>query len=381
MNYNTGYIGLASIDGQAYPSITQKGLKDIFESCYVPMDDGNKVLVQPDRKTISQRGYGNVVKRKPVKVPSGNRPGITNQDVITRHNTNVSVYTDFPKGAGSKDTQIAWRDGTYDEAVLSATRKPRGEVPDQTFADILSNNPRWSEYALASQTGANVFGNIQVAREVAKAIADQESIGKSPAVASLIRDLAEAGVPLVDIRRITEFMRSVNRDRYAREIASDIGITNQRLIEELGNILPVDRDVSSRASREAIKRFIQEQRRQERNQDMAQEGTLPAFMPGAPPPAPMSPADMRLLVEREIAQRQYASPSLRNLYEQQYTRQTDNGLGRSRDSVARINNDLRIGTVREPEAMRMASRGLEFMNMERRGQSNPMFPGVRSRGY
>ncbi len=166
MNYNTGYMGLKSIDGQAYPAITQKGLKEVFESCYVPMDDGNKVLIDNDHKTMSQRGYGGFVKRKPVKVPQGNRPGITNQEVVRRYNTNVSVFTDFPKGAGHTDTQIAWRDGTYDQAVLSATKQIRGEIPDQTFADILRTNPRMAELALQAQAGAVAYGDSLARKEI-----------------------------------------------------------------------------------------------------------------------------------------------------------------------------------------------------------------------
>jgi hypothetical protein len=339
MNYNTGHIGIASIDGQAYPSITQKGLKEVFESCFVPMDDGNKVLVEPDRKTISQRGYGNIVKRKPVKVPKGNRPGITNQEVPTKHYTNVAVYSDFPKGVGKTDTQIVWRDGTYDEAVLSATKKPRGEVPDQTFSDLLRSNPRWAEYALSAETGANVFGSIQRGREVAKAIAEQEAIGKTPAERTLIIELATAGVPLVDIRRITEFLRNRERERVVREIADTLNIRSERLIDELRNIIPGGGGVSESAQRMAIQRYLEEQSRQERNRDLANRGEIPPFMAGARPPNVIAPSEMFRQVELEMRRR---------------------GIRQNGGGAEDIFN-------RPPPGANPLV--------------NPMFPGVRSRGY
>lgn len=230
MNYNTGFMGLESIDGQAYPTINQKGLKDVFASCFVPLDDGNKVLIEPDKKTISQRGYGNVVKRKPVGVPKGNRPGITNQDVDVIKHKNNAVYTDFPKGAGRTDTTIIWRDGTYDEAVLSATRQPRGIVPDQTFADILATNPRMREVALASQVGAVAYGDALARAEMEKYF----NMEKKEYDKTLLRNLgftdAEAEARLTTLAR----------ERLVNDIAKRFGFSEKQSRNVLDLVVPGD---------------------------------------------------------------------------------------------------------------------------------------------
>lgn len=335
MNYNTGYMGIASIEGQAYPTITQNGLKKVFESKYVPMDDGNKVLVEPDRRVMYQRGYGNVPNKNPVKVPKGNRPGITHQDVnIVQHRQNA-VFTDFPKGAGKTDVQIEWVDGTYEEAVASARRQIRGEIADQAFIDSLRG---MGEYALASQTGATIFGNVQVGKEVAKAIAEQEAIGKPPAEATLIRELAMNGVPLVDIRRITEFLRSVNRERYASQLATELNITNPRLIEELGNIMPDTIGLTANAQREAIRRYIEANRTEAQVAQAERDRDRP-FMAGATPQRLPSEILAELVRRREAERR------------------SQDGRG------ARSNTNV-LGTETNPNPL-----------------INPMFRGLSSRGY
>ncbi len=305
MNYNTGYMGLASIDGQAYPTINQKGLKDVFESCFVPFDDGNKVLVGNDNKTISQRGYGNVVKRKPVKVPQGNRPGITNQEVVRRYNTNVSVFTDFPKGAGRTDTQIAWRDGTYDEAVLSATKQIRSLMPTEMLSKI--SDYEYGEAALSAMTGAKAYGGIQSGLEMMKMIAEQEAIGKSPAEARLIRDLALQGVPLVNIRAITGFLQTLNRQRYADTLARDLEITNPRLVEQLAAIMPESIGLTANAQREAIRRFIEANRAEARVSQAEVDRDRP-FMAGANTGRPMTRDEMIDALRRREAEEVFGRP-------------------------------------------------------------------------
>lgn len=377
MNYNVGHSGL-NVDGQAYPTITQKGLKDIFESCYVPFTDGNKVLVQPEQKTISQRGYGNIVKRKPVKVPKGNRPGITHQDVDTKHYTNVAVYTDFPKGSGRTDTQIVWRDGTYDEAVLSATKKLRGELPASLLNKI--SDYEYGEASLSAMTGAKEFGLAQANKEMMKAIAEQEAIGKTPAEAQLIRDLAIQGVPLVNIRLITEFLRNVNRQRYADALAGDLGITNPRLVEQLSAIMPDSIGLTANAQREAIRRYIEANRVEAQIAEAERNRDRP-FMPGANPRANVLPPGE---IQRRVAERMARMggniwdefPEARPARNRLTPAQEREMMGREdRPSVnARVMSE--VARLRAEQDRRVREIEAE---VQRRGRANAMFPGVRSR--
>ena len=251
MNYNAGYMGLASIDGQAYPTITQKGLKDVFESCFVPLDDGNKILVGADKKTISQRGYGNVIKRKPVGVPKGNRPGITHQDVDIIHHPQNAVFTDFPKGSGKTDTQIVWRDGTYDEAVLSATKQPRGIIPDQTFADILRSNPRLAELALSSQVGAVPFGDALARKEIEEYFnAEKKEFDKNVLVQLGFTD-AEAEARI----------NAVARERMISDIAKRLGLSEKASRNVLDLVIPGEYRTSRRADEQRISETDELERR------------------------------------------------------------------------------------------------------------------------
>ena len=167
LSANTGHSGLRSLDGQAYPVIGQKGLKEEFKSHYVPFTDGKLVLEDCEKKPMSQIGYGNVPKRHAPKVPKGNRPGIAMPDTITKHYENVAVYSDFPKGAGSEPqlTKL-FRDGEYEKGIALASRTNVGEIPAETFAQLQARNPRWAELSLAGQVGATLFGEALARKEI-----------------------------------------------------------------------------------------------------------------------------------------------------------------------------------------------------------------------
>ena len=267
MNYNTGHIGIDGADGQAYPQITQKGLKELFLSDYVPMTDGNKVLIEPDKKPMSQRGYGNVPNRKPPKVPKGNRPGITHQDVAVIKHQNNAVFTDFPKGAGRTDTQIVWRDGTYDEAVLSATKQLRGEVADQTFADILRSNPRMAEMALASQVGAVQFGDAMARKEIEDYFnAEKKEFDKNVLIQLGFTD-AEAEARI----------NAVNRERMISDIAKRLGLSEKASRNVLDLVIPEEyrQDATSRMRAEG-ERLSATEELERRYAEARRERGLPA---------------------------------------------------------------------------------------------------------
>jgi NACalpha-BTF3-like transcription factor len=145
--------------------MSQKALKAIFEASTAgkPQD---MFLTVCKHKPIQYLGAsGGIVPTKHMSsIPRGNRPGITDQDVITKKYENFAVYSDFPKGAGGIEPNELWQDGTY-EQMLGQVTKEHDVVPKEiVFRPAI--NPRQEKFELAGQVGAVPFGDALHRQEI-----------------------------------------------------------------------------------------------------------------------------------------------------------------------------------------------------------------------
>jgi hypothetical protein len=147
--------------------LSQKALKSIFEASKAGKPEGD-FLTDCKYKPIQYIGTRGIVPTKHMsKVPTGNRPGITNQDVITKKYENFAVYTDFPKGPGGTEPNQLWQDGTYN-AMLAQVTKEREALPEHITFLSPDVNVRTREFNLAGQVGGQLFGDALHKQEIQK---------------------------------------------------------------------------------------------------------------------------------------------------------------------------------------------------------------------
>lgn len=147
--------------------LSQKALKSIFEASKAGKPEGD-FLTDCKYKPIQYIGTRGIVPTKhKSKVPTGNRPGITNQDVVTKKYENFAVYSDFPKGPGGIEPNQLWQDGTYDEMISQVT-KAREALPEHITFLSPDVNVRNREFNLAGQVGGQLFGDALHKSEIQK---------------------------------------------------------------------------------------------------------------------------------------------------------------------------------------------------------------------
>jgi hypothetical protein len=147
--------------------LSQKSLKSIFEASKAGKPEGD-FLTDCKYKSINYLGTGGIVPTKhKSKVPTGNRPGITNQDVVTKKYENFAVYSDFPKGPGGIEPNQLWQDGTYNEMMAQVT-KEREALPEHITFLSPDVNVRTREFNLAGQVGGQLFGDALHKAEIQK---------------------------------------------------------------------------------------------------------------------------------------------------------------------------------------------------------------------
>jgi len=168
-------VGLG-LDGQtkAYIKPTPAEARAIFKSKYVPFSDGTELLTDASKKTMSQRGYGNVPVSTLDKISKVARIGFNNTLVDTSSgkitfsmakpldmkgimaHPNNPVCSDFPKGPGVGGSAPMWEDGTYRDTV-NAIHKVQ-DAPVVQFPSMMKD-PRRAVFDTQALVGEQVYGN------------------------------------------------------------------------------------------------------------------------------------------------------------------------------------------------------------------------------
>jgi len=215
---------IANIDANPYISLSQKGAKAVFASKYAPMTDDTYMLQSCGQKTISQRGYGNVVANDPVKVPKGLRIGFNNTLVdttggkisacvaTTKTHPNHAVYSDFPKGPGGSSPNPMWEDGTY-AGMLEAVMKKQAESP-VSFAP--PKDRRREVFNLQALAGGEIFGDALVRLQMEGYMFAQKM--------ETYRDLARKQLPGGNLEEIERLAKDIGREKSISETARRLGI-------------------------------------------------------------------------------------------------------------------------------------------------------------
>jgi hypothetical protein len=247
---STGAVGLG-IDGQtkAYIKVAGKDAKTLFSSKYVPMTDGTDVLMGCDKKMISQRGYGNIVARKPVAVPRGDRIGFNNTLVdtskgkiepsmaYTKTYPNHTVCSDFPKGPGGIEPNPMWKDGTYDE-MLGQVQKVHNEIPRE-MGFVPEMDRRREVFNLQSLAGGEVFGEALLRQEISNSVLGQKRDLETSKLSRLFPEatfgeLQEAQGRLERNKRIADIAKRLGISvAAAEELENTVGETGLRTTEAL----------------------------------------------------------------------------------------------------------------------------------------------------
>lgn len=118
---------------------------------------GDLFLKEVPAKVMSQRGYGNMPNRKPIK-PSCDI-NISYPMPTTHKYENVMVYTDFPKGAGGVSPNPMWADGTYDEMKANFIRQADEQNDVRHLIPDLEIEQRLKRYELSNFTGGSAQQN------------------------------------------------------------------------------------------------------------------------------------------------------------------------------------------------------------------------------
>ena len=145
--------------------MSQKALKAIFEASKAGKPDSDFLSICKAKPIQYLGASGGIVPTKHLTgIPKGNRPGITDQDVITKKYENFAVFSDFPKGYGGVVPNELWQDGTY-EQMLGQVTKEHTVIPNEiNFQPAI--NPRQQKFDLAGQVGSVMFGNKLHAEEI-----------------------------------------------------------------------------------------------------------------------------------------------------------------------------------------------------------------------
>jgi len=262
-------IGLG-LDGQtmAYFQPTKKQGKKIFAGKYVPMTDGTDLLTDAAKKTMSQRGYGNVPESNVSKVKRVCRIGFNNTLVDTSGGSitksmakpldfkgiimhpNNPVKSDFPRGPGVGGSAPLWEDGTYDMIHAQIQKVQDAMAPIQWKAPPDPRREVFDEQALV---GGELYGNELLKQTIADSFANEQA----EELERLVREVAP------DIAEDTEYgiANQIRQERRAEQIA-------QRL--KLGTASPIVQQIAAAQLEAEAQNAHAKQEIQERQAAMAE---------------------------------------------------------------------------------------------------------------
>lgn len=207
-------LGLDDTDHSS--EFAQQSLRQIFEASKAGKPNSD-FLLEGRAKPIQYLGAsGGIVPTKHLAcLPKGNRPGITNQDVVTKKYENFAVFSDFPKGAGGVEPNELWQDGTY-EQMLGQVTKEHDMIPKEiNFQPAI--NPRQEKFELAGQVGAVQFGDALHRQEIRRYFdAEKEEYELSV--------LMNKGFTEEQARKA---MMGVARERDVKTLASKFGVSEE----------------------------------------------------------------------------------------------------------------------------------------------------------
>lgn len=221
------------LDGQTMAYIKPDAAKAraIFSSKYVPFSDGTELLTGATKKTMSQRGYGNVPASSLETISKVARIGFNNTLADTSGgkisfsmakpldmkgimaHPNNPVCSDFPRGAGVGGSAPLWEDGTYRD-VVSAIHKLQ-DTPPMTYTPLMKD-PRKEIFDAQALVGGQVFGNELLKETIEEEFAREkdEEIRRSARIARPRASEEELG-------RLVEVLRF---ERRATKIEKQLGL-------------------------------------------------------------------------------------------------------------------------------------------------------------
>ena len=211
------------LDGQtmAYIKPDAKKARQIFASKYVPMTDGKELLRDCDKKTMSQRGYGNVPNSKLEAVTKTMRIGFNNTLVDTSDGKivasmanvisypNTAVKMDFPKGPGGTAPNKMWEDGTYEQMFAKVSKEYPAVHEKIKFKAPVDR--RRKIFNLQAMTGAEVFGDAMLRKTLQDSFAEDR-------IAEL-RTTARKALPSVSEETLDQAVQQLRIARRQQEIA------------------------------------------------------------------------------------------------------------------------------------------------------------------
>jgi hypothetical protein len=219
------------LDGQqsAYIHPTKAQGKKIFASKVVPMSDGTGLLEGAEKRTMSQRGYGNVRTSRTERAMPMHRIGFNNTLADTSDGKikmssakpldykgimmypNNPVCSDFPKGAGIGGSAPMWEDGTY--AMIYAQIQKKQEMTGPiTFQP--PPDPRKEIFTAQSLAGGEVFGN----ELMKQTLEDEFATMKNEELVAAAR----AARPLATEQQINDLALGLQVERRAERIAQQL---------------------------------------------------------------------------------------------------------------------------------------------------------------
>jgi len=219
------------LDGQQnahiYPT-TKLGQK-IFASKIVPMTDGTGLLEGAKKRTMSQRGYGNVRTSRTERAMPVHRIGFNNTLADTSDakikmssaspldykgimmHPNNPVCSDFPKGPGQGGSAPMWEDGTY-ASIYAEIQKKQEMTGPITFQ--APRNPRNEIFTAQSLAGGEVFGNELMKRNLEDEFATMKQ--------EELITAARAARPLATEEEVEELANGLRVSRRAERIAQQL---------------------------------------------------------------------------------------------------------------------------------------------------------------
>jgi hypothetical protein len=219
------------LDGQqsAYIHPTKAQGKKIFASKVVPMSDGTGLLEGAEKRTMSQRGYGNVRTSRTEHAMPVHRIGFNNTLADTSDgkikmssaapldykgimmHPNNPVCSDFPKGPGHGGSAPMWEDGTY-AMIYAQIQKKQEMTGPVTFQP--PPDPRKEIFTAQSLAGGEVFGNELLKQTLADEFAEMKTEELTAA--------ARAARPLATEEELEEFTNELRISRRAERIAQQL---------------------------------------------------------------------------------------------------------------------------------------------------------------
>lgn len=233
-------IGLG-LDGQtmAYVKPDAKKARAIFSSKYVPFSDGTELLTGATKKTMSQRGYGNVPASMLETVSKVSRIGFNNTLADTSGgkisfsmakpldlagimaHPNNPVCSDFPRGPGVGGSAPLWEDGTYRDTIAAIHKvqdTPRMQMP------AIMKDPRKEIFDAQALVGGQVFGNELLKETLEEEFAkekDQE-----------IRRAARLARPLASEEELGGLVEQLQLARRTAKIAKQLRLPEGSLVAQ-----------------------------------------------------------------------------------------------------------------------------------------------------